>query len=602
MTTILDVPSLAAQGRSFQPRLSLPDWMEQQIVLPANFGRPGPLHLDPWQRDIASRVGDPAIHHMSLQLPSQTFKSLFISGVVMYAAVHDIPAILAFPSGKLKDRWVRTKLERFARSCPIFEAAIVRTNQDTIPDDGIYLRSGGMIPFATGGGQGQMQQVEANLILIDELDAFVDDPTDLLEARGTSMPWYHVIACSTPTIEGDSLIEYRYDLSDRGNIHVLCPVCGHGTPLEYQHDHPEAVWCQSCGVAWGDEDQEGILAGAHWQAQVPVVADHPGYQTSLLVNGVNAWSDTLGKRHTMKPEGFTTQVLAECFTSDVETPPEASALEHTFRSVDDWAKLGPPVRMMVVDVQRRQGGSLVVCRLDVYGSEIEPKIAIRWQREVYKADREWMALFGDLRKLYVADRPDLMFVDCGDYSGANVIDFVEQLFPWETDRGIVRHIRGDGQRHSRYWGTDPAVKGGVTIDDVTQLHKTLVLNVNTTKSRLMFLLHTDQVALPSDKEHYPRNILEQLTSEKLIHKDVRGEPRQQWVKVSRGRENETWDCCNYGLAGAEYLGENFRAYQNALVSKDRTEALWGQPGRQSEDDKPVPGPKRNRRAQRYIEG
>ena len=102
MTTIVDVPSLAAQARSFQPRPSLPDWMEQQIVLPANFGRPGPLHLDPWQRAIASRVGDPAVHHMSLQLPSQTFKSLFISGVVMYAAVHDIPAILAFPTGVLK--------------------------------------------------------------------------------------------------------------------------------------------------------------------------------------------------------------------------------------------------------------------------------------------------------------------------------------------------------------------------------------------------------------------------------------------------------------------------------------------------------------------
>ena len=53
--------------------------------------------------------------------------------------------------------------------------------------------------------------------------------------------------------------------------------------------------------------------------------------------------------------------------------------------------------------------------------------------------------------------------------------------------------------------------------------------------------------------HLPPEVFEQLTSERLVTKYVKGRPRLEWVKPA-GRRNEALDCAVYALAAAHFAG------------------------------------------------
>jgi phage terminase large subunit GpA-like protein len=54
-------------------------------------------------------------------------------------------------------------------------------------------------------------------------------------------------------------------------------------------------------------------------------------------------------------------------------------------------------------------------------------------------------------------------------------------------------------------------------------------------------------------KHLPGEVFEQITSERLVTRYVKGRPRLEWVKPA-GRRNEALDCAVYALAAAHYAG------------------------------------------------
>ena len=217
---------------------------------------------------------------------------------------------------------------------------------------------------------------------------------------------------------------------------------------------------------------------------------------------------------------------------------------------------GSPARMLVVDVQRRNGGTLSVAGIDVYGTEAEPAIDYRWQTELYKLGTDWSELWMRFRReIYEPERPDLLVVDVGDHAGSPTEAILEQLFAYGLSSGQVIRVKGDGNRHSRFWAGDPDIKNNWTREDVAHRGKLLSLNVNGTKSRVMYMMHDGRVRLTGQRTAYPQDILEQLTSEKLVYQANRtGETQQRWVKVKSGVHNEAWDQCVYANAGLSYPG------------------------------------------------
>ena len=575
---MVTAPSLNKQLQLLQERPSLTDWAEANLVIPAGEGKPGPLRLEPWQRTIFDLFLQPGVTDITIMAGSQIGKSLTITAMVFYAAVYEISCMMAVPTGPLRTRWVRQKLNRLSRSCPAFRDQVDWTPSGSIHEDGIHLHNGSMIPLAVGGGEGQMQQFTAEVVLVDEYDKFEVDPDGALQARGNTLEQYQIIRNGTPVAEQDSMLGWHYyENSNRCQPFVTCCLCGQETPLNYNEKHPDRVWCESCGAAWEWEHQYQMPA--YWKPENPEVTDHWGFQASTLISQMVPWARTLARRHKVKIYEFVTQFLAEPFAQEIEKPPEASEAESMFGE-HDWS--GAPARMLVADVQRRDGGTLSVARIDVYGTEAEPALDIKGQTEYYKLRASWAELWTKFRReVYEVERPDLLVVDVGDHAGSPTEALLEQIFPYGLSSGRVIRVKGDGNRHSRFWPGDPDIKGGWTRDDVTHRGELLVLNVNTIKSRLMYMMHDSRIMLTGDRRAYPDDILEQLTSEKLVYQRNRtGDTQLRWTKVKSGIHNELWDQGVYAVAGLSYLGPTWISMAGAKVNMERVQAvarMGGQP-------------------------
>ena len=228
---MVTAPSIGKQLQLLRPRLTVPDWGEANIVLPRGEGTPGPLHWEGWQRFILDLVLQPDVTDITIMAGSQTGKSLKFTVIVFYAAVHEIPCMFVVPTGPLRTRWVRQKLNQLARSCPAFRDVVSWTPSGGIHEEGIYLLNGSMIPVAVGGGAGQMQQFTAQLILIDENDKYEEDPDGALRARGNTLESYQIIRNGTPVSADQSLIAWHYENSNKCKPWVVCCLCGKETPL-----------------------------------------------------------------------------------------------------------------------------------------------------------------------------------------------------------------------------------------------------------------------------------------------------------------------------------------------------------------------------------
>jgi hypothetical protein len=76
----------------------------------------------------------------------------------------------------------------------------------------------------------------------------------------------------------------------------------------------------------------------------------------------------------------------------------------------------------------------------------------------------------------------------------------------------------------------------------------------------------------------PAEIFEQLTSERLVTRYVKGRARLEWVKPA-GKRNEALDCAVYALAGAHYVGidrwreGDWAKWESLVQSRDLFELL-----------------------------
>jgi phage terminase large subunit GpA-like protein len=88
----------------------------------------------------------------------------------------------------------------------------------------------------------------------------------------------------------------------------------------------------------------------------------------------------------------------------------------------------------------------------------------------------------------------------------------------------------------------------------------------------------------------PPEVFEQLTSERLVSRYVKGRQRLEWVKPA-GRRNEALDCAVYALAAAHWAGmDRWRETEWAKwASRVETRDLFDQaPAERPDDQAPAP--------------
>jgi phage terminase large subunit GpA-like protein len=582
------------------PALDVTAWAEQHIVLsPKDSAEPGPYRADrtPYARrpmDDLSQYSP--VEEVVLMWGAQTGKTRIGSNWLGYLVdTNPGPVMIVQPTIDLAKRYSRQRLT------PMIEASATlrrKVSENRSRDDAnttlLKEFAGGFMALAGANSAAGLRSMPVRDIFLDEIDGYpqdVDgegDPIALAEARQSTFARRKRLLTSTPTTKDFSRIEQRYQESDRCRYHVPCPHCAAMQPLEWGADKPHGMrWdrsptgqalpetvryvCRDCGAEIREHHKPAMLAAGRWVAEVPErsAGRLRGYQLSSLYSplGWLSWQTLViewEKAVAAKRSGDLSLLRAFINTRLAET------FEESGDRADEHA-----LRKRAADIPLRQvhwGLYVATIGADVQGDRIEA-YAWAWgrgmerqlvDRAVFYGDpaldesqpgSPWAALTEYRRTpiLHASGRP-VPVLACMVDSGGHHTQAV-YAYARAHQHAHVHAVKGMSQ-------AGKALLGKPTPQDVTWRGQKMKggvklwpLGTDTAKAEIYGRLRTAQPGpgYVHLSKHLPPEVFDQLTSEKLVTRYVKGRPRLEWVKPA-GRRNEALDCAVYALAAAVFAG------------------------------------------------
>src|SRR5262249_56645854 len=109
------------------PRLALSEWIERNIVLPADASAlPGPVRLYAYQREIADAISDPEIERVTLVKAARLGFTTLLSGAIGAYVVNEPSPILALLPTEADCRdYVISDIEPIFAASPALRGALV---------------------------------------------------------------------------------------------------------------------------------------------------------------------------------------------------------------------------------------------------------------------------------------------------------------------------------------------------------------------------------------------------------------------------------------------------------------------------------------------
>lgn len=538
------------------------------------------------------------VQKVVMQFATQLGKSEVLYNA-LFKRIHLDPVDMMMVQPTLQDSKDHSR-QRFAptaRQMPQVAARLpdMRSRDETNTWQTKEIRGGATMFFAGANSARSLASKPLGFAVCDEVDGYpldVDgegDPLALVWERMSNFPTRKLLLCSTPTLRDFSRIEAEYLTSDRRRYWVPCPHCGEHQLLVWGADSEHGIkWlktasgapraetavyvCMHCAAAIEERSKAQMLHDGQWRP------DAPGAQRGLVA-GFH-----LNKLHS--PVGWKSwAMLVEDWVKaqDAARAGDVSRLK-TFVNTslaETWEEQGD--RVASHELQRRAGNialrtvhaSCYVCTLgvDTQGDRLEAYIWA-WGRGLERqlVDRQviygdpaipetetgspWAALteYSRTPVLHAASgkpAPVLAtFIDSGGHHTQAVYAYARDhrhanVFPIKGHSVPGRAILGkpsdqDINTHGR------RLKRGV---------KLWPLGVDTAKAEIYGRL---RIGEPGPgyvhlSRHLPGEVFEQLTSERLVTRYIKGHARLEWVKPN-GKRNEALDCAVYALAAAHYVG------------------------------------------------
>ena len=459
------------------------------------------------------------------------------------------------------------------------------------------LAGGATLFFAGANSARSLASKPLGLVCCDEIDGYpmdVDgegDPLTIIGERMSNFSNRKMLLCSTPTVRDVSRIETEYLASDRRRYNVPCPHCARLQVLEWgsatewglkwlrdadgaPRVETVAYICRHCGGAISEHSKTAMLAEGLWIADAPGAQGGTvaGFQLSKLYSpiGWRSWVWMVrewDKAQNMARQGDTTKLKAFVNTSLAETWEEQGdrADEHALRKRADASdsrlrEVHPRcfVCTRAVDVQ----GDRLEAYTWAWGRGMERQLV---DRAVFYGDpaapesdtgSPWAALTA-YRAEPVTNAAGVTvpvlatFIDSGGHHTHAVYVYCRQ-----HHGAKVHAVKGASQAGKPIFGMTPtAVDINWRGQKIKKGVKLWQIGTDTAKAEVYGRLRVEApgpgyVHLPAD---VPTEVLEQLTSERLVTRYVKGRARLEWVKPN-GKRNEALDCAVYALAAAHYVG------------------------------------------------
>lgn len=277
-------------------RLGVEEWAQRYRHLSRETSpAPGPWRIDrtPYLSGILEAVSDPSVRVVVLQLCAQSGKTESVIGnLIGYHIDHDpAPMLVVLPRDRDAEKWSKSRLAPMVRDTPRLQGQLgdvkSRTSGNTILEK--TGPRGVRIVVAAAGSPSGLAGDPIRVFIGDELDRWVasagaeGDPYKLAEARTTAFWNRKILVCSTPTIRGASRIEDLFQGSDRRELYVPCPDCGHHQVLTWAgvdwsdpdgrpdgwigpRTEDAAYRCEECRSLWNDARRRRALRDAEWRA------------------------------------------------------------------------------------------------------------------------------------------------------------------------------------------------------------------------------------------------------------------------------------------------------------------------------------------------
>lgn len=523
-------------------------------------------------------VNEPGVREVVFMTSAQIGKTEILNNILGYF-VHQDPSPILFiqPTLEMAEAWSKDRLAPMIRDTEalggLFKDAKTRNSDNTL----LHKKfTGGHLTMAGANSPSSLASRPIRIVLLDEEDRYPSsagaegDPGSLAQKRTTTFWNRLMVSASTPTIEGESKIDTRYQQSDMRRFHVPCPHCKKfqvlsWSQLKFDKKAPEATTyyeCEHCQAQLNESDKLWMLARGEWWASAPFngVA---GFHISELYSPWVRWSEMVASFLKAKRLPETLKVWVN--TSLGETWKEATEgidASGLLGRKENWGRVAPA------------GVLAITAGVDVQDDRLEAEV-IGWGVGQESWSLQYHVIHGDPAQNKVWDDLDKVLGQTIQRADGSVMPVLAACVDTGGHHTQKVYEYCKRREHARVY----AVKGASTagkplVSKFSKANKLRVklftLGTDTAKQMIYSRLKVHQPGpsychFPAD---YPEEYFQQLTAERIQTKFINGHPTRIWV-MPKGKRNEALDCRVYGLAALHIANPNL----DALRQEQEREAL-----------------------------
>lgn len=594
----LTVDAAFARGLEPDPNMTVDEWSDEYMIIPKDSGANeyGKYRTSrtPHAREVMRALSDShPCKRVALMGASQMLKTQV--GLNWFAcSVHQSPAnfLWIMPTGKLAKRTSARIAKTIAAVPELVERVAAPRSRDSVNtlDTKDYI--GGSLFIVTAGAAANLAEVPARRVLFDEVDraeANVNgegDPVALAEARQTTFERNRKSYFpSSPTIEGESIIEGLYKKGTKREALAECIHCGHAQPLVFERltpteDGQDVLYpCMECGACMTESDKNRMFVNGLWSE--PQEAD--GETESFTINGMflpygwKSWlalyreyqkaKEALDEGSEEKMIAFYNTRLARCW---------ARTKEQT--KYDELMQRAEGYKLTTVPM----GGLVLTASIDTQNDRLEFKV-VAWGEGLeswivdYQVilsspdeDATWEKALEFIKGSYRHAGGNLLaieatFIDSGGSHTQEVYNFTAR----HRNRKVFA-IKGASKENRPIICAKPTM---VDINRRGRVEKSgaqlWFIGTDTAKD---YLASRWKRTTGAGAVHFSTDLTEdyfkQLTAEYKTNVYKRGRRVSVWDKKQNDR-NEALDLMVYNLAAAHYLGLHKRSEQQWQKLRDK---------------------------------
>lgn len=599
-----------ARGLEPDPNLPVDEWADRYMVIPKSSGsnEAGPYRTSrtPHAREVMRALSDGhPCKRVVVMGASQMLKTQV--GLNWFAAsVHQSPSnfLWLVPTGKLQKR-AASRIDKTIAAVPVLAQRVARPHsrdQANNNDQKEYI--GGTLTLATAGAAANLSELPARRVLFDEVDRAKEnvggegDPVELAEARQTTFERNRkAYYPSSPTIEGESIIESLFKRGTQRHALAECIHCGHAQPLDFfdesgnvrflrSEDGERVMYpCEKCGGLHEEGDKTRMFARGLWSAGEP----GDGETESFVIPGLFLPYGWIPWRALVRQYDRAKEKLEE-------GSEEAMIVFYNTRLARSWARTKETTRYD--DLMNRAGGYalgtvpagglVLTAAIDTQAYRLEFKV-VAWGEGMESWVVDYQVIHGSPAELETWKRADELlqsryrhasgaminisaaFVDSGGSNTQDVYNFTSS-----RKRRNVFAVKG----HSR--PNRPILSGKPTIVDVNWRGKTekkgaqlWLVGPDTAKD---YLQTRWKRTAGAGAVHFPTGLEEAyfkgLTAEYRTHGYKRGR-KVSWWEQKKGEANEPLDLMVYNLGAAHLLGLQKKTEGQWQALRDRLAPAQG---------------------------